>query len=68
MGLCWTQIREVNQDARVKFCYTAMHGVGYPYALKAFDSFNLPHPIPVNKQVLFILKYSLKMRLIEMFA
>lgn len=31
-----------------KFAYTAMHGVGHPYAKRSFQTFNLPefHPVP----------------------
>ena len=33
-----------------KFAYTAMHGVGYPYAKRSFETFNLPPFLSVPSQ------------------
>lgn len=33
-----------------KICYTAMHGVGYPYATRVFEEFNLQPFISVKEQ------------------
>ncbi|KAI8333695.1 hypothetical protein BC941DRAFT_434208 [Chlamydoabsidia padenii] len=40
-----------NAKSNVKFVYTAMHGVGTPFAERAFDSFKLAPFIPVKEQV-----------------
>ena len=38
--------------SKVSFCYTAMHGVGYPFAKKAFEVFGLGSKlVPVLEQV-----------------
>ncbi|XP_073813716.1 phosphoglucomutase 2 [Musca autumnalis] len=34
----------------IKFVYTAMHGVGWPYVEKAFEEANLPALLPVEEQ------------------
>ncbi len=31
--------------------YTAMHGVGGPWLLRAFEAFSLPRPVPVDEQM-----------------
>jgi phosphoglucomutase len=40
-----------NAKSNVKFVYTAMHGVGTPFAERAFDAFKLAPFIPVKEQV-----------------
>jgi phosphoglucomutase len=35
----------------LKFVYTAMHGVGTPYAKRSFEVFGLKPFIPVKEQV-----------------
>ncbi|KAL3880512.1 hypothetical protein ACJMK2_032746 [Sinanodonta woodiana] len=47
--LCY--FREQNARSSVKFTYTAMHGVGYPYAVKSLQMFGFPPPIPVKEQI-----------------
>lgn len=42
---------EANSKCPLKFTYTAMHGVGYPYLKKAFAKVNLPQVIPVTEQM-----------------
>ncbi|KAI9357205.1 hypothetical protein BD770DRAFT_322263 [Pilaira anomala] len=42
---------EENQSSTIKFAYTAMHGVGTPFAERAFKSFELPPFVPVKEQV-----------------
>ncbi|KAL9551481.1 hypothetical protein PS6_004987 [Mucor atramentarius] len=44
--------KQDNQDTNVKFVYTAMHGVGTPYAKRAFACFGLPPFEPVEAQIL----------------
>ena len=44
--------REKNSLSPVKFTYTAMHGVGYPYVLEACKTFGFKKPIPVVEQVI----------------
>ena len=39
-----------NASTKVKVVYTPMHGVGLPYAKRAFETFNLPAFIPVPEQ------------------
>lgn len=39
---------EANANSPIKFVYTAMHGVGYEFSVRAFKSFGLPPFIPVN--------------------
>jgi phosphomannomutase len=34
---------EVNSKHKLKIVYTPMHGVGHPYALKAFATFGYQH-------------------------
>lgn len=43
--------RDQNANSKLRIVYTAMHGVGFPYALQAFKAFNLAEPIPVTEQV-----------------
>ncbi|KAI7888047.1 uncharacterized protein EV154DRAFT_519070 [Mucor mucedo] len=40
-----------NETTGVKFTYTAMHGVGTPFAVRAFDAFQLPPFVQVQEQV-----------------
>ncbi|KAI7898662.1 uncharacterized protein BX663DRAFT_524309 [Cokeromyces recurvatus] len=49
-ALC--QNKEDNEATNVKFVYTAMHGVGAPFAKRAFESFGLPAFTPVEAQIL----------------
>ena len=44
--------REDNEKTSLKFTYTAMHGVGYPFAKRAFETFNFLPLIPVEEQVM----------------
>ncbi|XP_064536177.1 phosphopentomutase-like isoform X1 [Drosophila montana] len=44
-------LREVNKKCPLKFTYTAMHGVGYPYIKLAFSTIDLKPVIPVINQV-----------------
>lgn len=48
--LCY--LREKNPKSTVKFTYTAMHGVGYPYVMEAFKAFDHNDPIPVVEQIM----------------
>lgn len=41
-----------NRATDVKFVYTAMHGVGAPFATKAFAAFGLPDFTTVEAQIL----------------
>ncbi|GAA5795843.1 hypothetical protein EDC94DRAFT_595345 [Helicostylum pulchrum] len=41
-----------NETSTVKFAYTAMHGVGAPFAKRAFECFSLPPFVPVQEQLL----------------
>lgn len=43
--------KDQNANSKLRIVYTAMHGVGFPYALQAFKAFNLAEPIPVTEQV-----------------
>ncbi|KAJ3401115.1 Phosphoglucomutase-3, partial [Chytridiales sp. JEL 0842] len=43
--------REGSATTGLKYVYTAMHGVGYPFAVRALKEFGLPEPIPVPQQV-----------------
>jgi phosphomannomutase len=47
----WSFCREVNPKQKLKIVYTPMHGVGHPYAQKAFAAFGLPEYIPVKEQM-----------------
>ena len=42
--------RDENQGASVQFIYTAMHGVGHPFAKEAFSRFQLPPFHSVEQQ------------------
>lgn len=44
--------RSDNENTSVKFAYTAMHGVGTPFAVRAFEAFSLPPFVPVKEQIL----------------
>ena len=46
---CWR--REHNKRTKLRATYTAMHGVGAPWAAKAFEAFGLPAFIPVPEQI-----------------
>ncbi|KAG1443684.1 hypothetical protein G6F56_010583 [Rhizopus delemar] len=48
-NLC--QYRPDNISTNVKFVYTAMHGVGTPFAERSFQVFDLPPFTPVEAQV-----------------
>ena len=43
--------RSDNEKSTLKFVYTAMHGVGTPFAKRAFEVFGLPPFISVDKQI-----------------
>jgi len=43
--------KEDNQNTNVKFCYTAMHGVGLPFARKSFESFGFKPFEEVDQQI-----------------
>ena len=43
--------REINARSRLKFTYTAMHGVGYKFIQYAFKEFQFGPCIPVDEQV-----------------
>jgi len=43
--------KEDNQNTKLKFCYTAMHGVGLPFARKSFEAFGFKPFIEVEQQV-----------------
>lgn len=43
--------QEINRQSKVKFAYTAVHGVGYPYVKEAFKCAQLKPPVPVVEQV-----------------
>lgn len=45
------QTKADNQATSIKFVYTAMHGVGAPFAKRAFTCFGLPDFIPVEAQI-----------------
>jgi phosphoglucomutase/phosphopentomutase len=51
------QNRHDNGIQKVKFCYTPMHGVGFPFAKTAFERFGLNPFVYVEKQVLWIFFY-----------
>lgn len=48
--LCY--FKEKNSISPIKFTYTAMHGVGYPYVLEACKPFGFKEPIPVVEQIM----------------
>ncbi|KAH8372468.1 hypothetical protein KR093_011677, partial [Drosophila rubida] len=45
------ELVKANADSPIKFTYTAMHGIGYPYVEEAFKQVNLKPVIPVSEQV-----------------
>jgi phosphomannomutase len=47
-GLISKDALSSNNSSQPKFAYTAMHGVGHPYAKHAFETFNIPpfHVVP----------------------
>ena len=42
--------RAHNRGSKLRFAYTAMHGVGTPWLLRAFECFGLPPPALVEEQ------------------
>jgi len=44
--------KEDNKNTNVKFCYTAMHGVGLPFARRSFEAFGFKPFEEVEQQVL----------------
>jgi phosphomannomutase len=42
--------KNTNADTPVRIVYTSMHGVGTPFLLKAFETFDLPMPDLVKEQ------------------
>ena len=40
-----------DQTMNLRFCYTAMHGVGWPFAERVFHTFGLSGLVPVQEQV-----------------
>jgi hypothetical protein len=42
---------ELNEDTKMKFTYSAMHGVGYQFVQRLFSQFGIPEVIPVKEQV-----------------
>ncbi|XP_052794859.1 phosphopentomutase-like [Mya arenaria] len=49
LRLCY--YKDANSHSSVKFTYTAMHGVGYPFTDFAVQQFGFPPVIPVPEQV-----------------
>ncbi|CAG4985609.1 unnamed protein product [Parnassius apollo] len=43
-------VRKVNKEAGVRSVYSAMHGVGYEYIVKAFEAADLKEPLSVPEQ------------------
>ncbi|XP_013149198.1 PREDICTED: glucose 1,6-bisphosphate synthase [Papilio polytes] len=43
-------VREMNKKTSVRSVYSAMHGVGYEYVLKAFQAAGLKEPLSVREQ------------------
>lgn len=43
--------RADNEATSLKFVYTAMHGIGAPFAERAFSCFHLPKFVPVAEQI-----------------
>lgn len=43
---------EENGKTSLGFTYTAMHGVGYTFAIESFKSFNLKPFVPVKEQIM----------------
>ena len=43
---------EENAKTPLKLTYTAMHGVGYEFAVKSLETFNFKPPIPVKEQII----------------
>ncbi|CDS12562.1 hypothetical protein LRAMOSA04756 [Lichtheimia ramosa] len=46
-----SQYRSDNEATSLKFVYTAMHGIGAPFAKRAFECFHLPEFVPVQEQI-----------------
>ena len=50
----WVHVVQQNKDDKVweapKFCYTAMHGIGYRFAKQCFETFGLPPFVSVPTQ------------------
>ncbi|CAG4949370.1 unnamed protein product [Colias eurytheme] len=45
-----SDVREQNKNAAIPIVYSAMHGVGYEYVVKAFEAAQLKSPISVQEQ------------------
>ncbi|KAJ3221192.1 Phosphoglucomutase-2 [Clydaea vesicula] len=43
--------KELNHSGELKFCYTAMHGVGYEFAKKGFETFGLKPFVATKEQI-----------------
>jgi phosphoglucomutase / phosphopentomutase len=43
--------RDLNSRTKLKFTYTAMHGVGYEFSVESFKSFDHKSFIPVTEQI-----------------
>ena len=43
--------RSVNQSTKLRFTYTAMHGVGTRFVKKAVEAYGLPPLVEVKEQV-----------------
>ena len=43
--------RDLNLRTKLKFTYTAMHGVGYEFSVESFKSFDHIPFIPVKEQI-----------------
>lgn len=50
-----------NHDMNLRFCYTAMHGVGFPFAKHVFENLGLSGLIPVKEQVFIYIKERLNL-------
>ena len=47
----YVSYRTLNQNTKLRFTYTAMHGVGTRFVQMAMESFGLPPLILVKEQV-----------------
>ncbi|KAI9493550.1 hypothetical protein BDB00DRAFT_822476 [Zychaea mexicana] len=47
-----SRFRSDNEASSLKFAYTAMHGVGTPFAKRAFEVFGLPPFFTVDEQIM----------------
>ncbi|XP_049848681.1 probable phosphoglucomutase-2 [Schistocerca gregaria] len=48
---CWSFHLSENRKRSLRITYTAMHGVGTPYVVRAFEAYNLQPFIPTEQQV-----------------